>query len=403
MSLLSIVVPTHNRARYAKYCIDAVLSLQSPELQLVVADTSSDGELYDWLHNGGSNLLADQRLVYRKIDYPSNVTRNHNDAMALASGEYVCVIGDDDCATSAALEAARWASTNGIDAVSQTQTSIYAWPDFRSQTNGTAHAGRLYVPRGIGKVSWRDAEADLIAALHRACQATTGLPRTYHGIVRRSLFEQLRERTGAYYHGSSPDISAAIAIACMIESYCEVELPLTISGISSGSNSGRSAMNTHKGDLSSDPQTREFEASGWPAGVPRIFAVETVWAHAGLEILRRLRPDLLPRFNYPHLLALCTMRHSDFSDSIDRAKREVAELTGSDPSQEIKAEIRRQRSTYRKYLARRMLIPTAANGRRYFKNLSNVFAVSQRFEAYAREQGLKFDCAAQRLEREARV
>lgn len=397
MPLLSIVVPTHNRSVYAISCIEAVLRLKADDLQMVVSDTSTDRKLYSWLHGDGRAHLDDPRFVYNKIDTPSNVTKNHEDAMALASGDYVSVIGDDDCITSAAIDAARWAAAHDVSAVSQTQTSIYAWPDFRSQLARTGHAARLYVPRGEGRARWRDADLDLSAALNRACQSTDGLPRTYHGIVRADLFQQIRARTGSFYNASSPDMWAAVGVASLIERYCEVDLPLSISGISSGSNSGRSAMNTHKGDLSSDPQTKEFQDRGWPAGVPRFFSVETVWAHAGLTAVGMLRPETADQFNYARLLALCTMRHPDFQVAIEEATEQASALLGRDILPEIAREISKERRARWKYLARRALLPTAAHGRRYFARLPSVAAASARYERYARSKGFSFERIARQL------
>lgn len=390
MPLLSLVVPTHNRARYAKACIKSVLGFDEPELQLVVTDTSTDRELYDWLRDDARHLLDDPRLVYAKIDGPSDVTKNHNDAFALATGEYVGVIGDDDCLTNAAIDAVRWASRHDIPAVSQTLTTTYAWPDFRSRLARSGHAERLYVPRKIGGGRWRDAESDLRDALARAFQGTDGLPRTYHGFVRRELLENVHRLTGAFVHGSSPDMAGAVSVACQIGHYLEVDIPLSIPGISGGSNSGRSGLNTHKGELSSDRQTRKFENQGWPRGVPRFFSVETVWAHAGLETVGRLRPELALHFNYARLIALCRLRHSEFEDKIMAATREAEELLGRAINGEILEEMHREKWSRRKYLLRRIMNPTAANGRFFFPHLSDVAAASRRYEEYARENGLVF-------------
>lgn len=387
MPLLSVVVPTHNRAEYAISCIEAVLRFDVANIELVMTDSSSDRRLFDWLHDDFAHFLADPRLKYVKIDEPSNLTKNHNDAVALARGEYVCVIGDDDCITAAAIDAARWASAAGVPAVSQTVTATYAWPDFRSRLARTGHAARLYVPRRVGPAVWCNAAPDLTAALDRAFQATDGLPRCYHGIVRRDLLEQVRERTGAYFHGSSPDMSGAVAMACLVERYCEVETPLTIPGVSGGSNSGRSAMNTHKGDLSSETQTSGFEERGWVKGVPRFFAVETVWAHAGLATLERLKPDLVPGFNFARLLALCRVRHPDFAAVVDAATAEIGQVT-SDIA--VAREVRLEKWSRIKYLARRMTNPTAANGRRFFPNLMTVADASRMYEDYAGRQNIAF-------------
>lgn len=390
MVLLSVVVPTHNRSVYALSCIEAVLTFADPDLQLVVTDTSSDRLLFDRLHDGSNRFVEDSRFKYVKIDEPSNLTKNHNDALALADGEYVCVIGDDDCITSAALDAARWASAHAVPVVSQTVTATYAWPDFRSRLARGGHAARLYVPRRASLARRRQADRDLAAALKRAFQATDGMPRCYHGIVRRELLEQVRARTGAYFHGSSPDMSGAVSLACLIDNYCEVDIPLTIPGVSGGSNSGRSAMNTHKGDLSSETQTSAFQEHGWTEGVPRFFSVETVWAHAGLSSLAKLRPELVPAFNYSRLLALCYLRHPEYHKMIDEA---VAEAEGVMPGG-VQLTVEKEKWVGRwarlKYLAKRALNPTVSSGRHYFPCVSSVADASHIFEDYAKKRCIAF-------------
>jgi len=388
--LLSVVVPTHNRSAYAISCIEAVLAIKSPDLQLIVSDTSTDNLLCALLDDPECKFLQDPRLVYRRIKTASNLTKNHNDAMEFASGEYVCIIGDDDCITSAAIDAAQWASNGKVPLVTHTQKSIYAWPDFRSKLSRAGHAARLYVPRRAGGARWRNSDDDLTMALARAFQGTEGMPRCYHGIVRRELLEQVRERTGAYFHGSSPDMSGAVAMSCLLHEYCEVDLPLTISGISSGSNSGRSAMNTHKGELSAESQTNSFGDTGWTPGVPRFFAVETVWAHAGLETLRKLKPEAINSFNYLRLLALCTLRHPDFAHKSAQALDEAELMLGVPMRANLMVEVSRERRAHWGRLLRRLINPTAANGRRFFGNIATVAEASRRYEQYARVAELKF-------------
>lgn len=390
MVLLSIVVPTHNRSVYALSCIEAVLKFPDADLQLVVTDTSSDRLLFNRLHDGSNRFFEDGRLKYVKIDELSDLTKNHNDALALAEGEYVCVIGDDDCITSAALDAARWASDRGVPVVSQTVTATYAWPDFRSRLARGGHAARLYVPRKAGSARWRQADHDLAAALQRAFQATDAMPRCYHGIVRRDLLEQVRARTGAYFHGSSPDMSGAVSLACLIDHYCEVDIPLTIPGVSGGSNSGRSAMNTHKGDLSSETQTSGFQEQGWTEGVPRFFSVETVWAHAGLSSLAMLRPELVPAFNYSRLLALCSLRHPEYGVAINAAAAEAKRLLPGGSTLSIDREKWFGRWENVKYLTKRALNPTVANGRHYFSQVRSVADASRIFEDYVKTKGISF-------------
>lgn len=391
--ILSVVVPTHNRSQYAVSCIASVLAIGDEGIQLVVSDTSTDGRLQHALSNALAPFLADSRLKYVKTDEPSSLTKNHNAALALAEGEYVAVIGDDDAITRAALQAARWAAEHNVPIVSQTISTNYAWPDFRSRTVGAGHAARLYVPRAVGGARWRMAQDDLDVALERAFQAADGMPRCYQGIIRRDLLETIHARTGTYFHGSSPDMSGAVSLACLVDRYLEVDIPLTIPGASGGSNSGRSAMNTHKGALASESQTNDFLERGWIAGVPKFFSVETVWAHAGLASLEKLKPELLSRFNYAKLNALCRVRHPEFRSITDEA---AEELDGSreENRSAIEREVRMERYRRTRYLLKRAMLPTAAYGRKYFGGIADILSASQKYEAYAAEMGLGFDSSA---------
>tara|TARA_R110002124_G_scaffold101462_6_gene249041 strand:+ start:3131 stop:4318 length:1188 start_codon:yes stop_codon:yes gene_type:complete len=386
-------MPTHNRAEYAGPAIEAILATGNEELELVVSDTSDDGRLLRYL-DVNPNIKTDRRLHYTKIEGPSNLTKNHNYAMTKARGLYVCLIGDDDGISAETISAAHWASDNNIDVLAHTISANYAWPDFRAKLTGSGHAARLYLPKKLRVPRWRDATVDLAAGLKRALQGTEELPRCYHGIVRRDLLEQIRAQTGEYFQGSSPDMSGAISLASMINKYVEVDYPLSLPGASAGSNSGRSAMNTHKGALDSDSQTSEFTKSGWSEGVPRFFSVETVWAHAGLQSLRALNPSAIKDFNYPKLLALCYFRHPDFTDMISAAKAEVEELTSVTPAG-LDAQIKRETRNYilarYKHLLRRSMTPTVAGGRAYIGGLPSIVEATEALNERIHDQFSSFE------------
>jgi len=371
--LLSIAVPTHNRARYAVHAIRSLLSLQDARLEVVVSDTSTDGELARWV--AGSEDAKDPRLVYFRPPERLDMTGNHNAALAACRGGYVCLIGDDDTVTADAVAAAAWAHEQGVEVIAPNVVANYVWPDFRSRYFGAGHASRLYIAREMGHGRMADAAQAFEAALTQAAQGTDGLPKIYHGIVDRRLLERVRQRSGQYFHGSSPDVSGAIGLAMCCERFLVVDYPLTIPGASGGSNTGRSAMNTHKGKLSQESQTSAFEAQGWSVGVPRFFAVETVWAHAALETIRRIDASRLARFNFARLLAACTELHPEFAAEIDAAKAEAGACNGL-PAPELERRIAQERWQFRQTRWRRLLgralRPTAAGGRAYVGGLETV-------------------------------
>ena len=399
-TLLSVVIPTHNRARYAIHAIASLLAIPSDELEIVVSDTSTDGELSAQLTAQACLFLDDPRLKYVRPIGRLDMTGNHNAAIKAASGEYVCLIGDDDTITADALLAAAWAKDRGIEVIAPNVVANYVWPDFRSRLMGAGHASRLYIAKRFGGAVIHDSALALASALRNAAQGTDGLPKIYHGIVKRTVLERIRELSGAYFHGSSPDVSGAIGLALCSKSFVVVDYPLTIPGASGGSNTGRSAMNTHKGKLSQESQTQGFEAGGWSQGVPRFFSVETVWAHAALETIRRIAPHQVAEFNFARLIAVCRVLHSEYAPEIDQATAEAELVVGSTAIMahaQIRVEVKRYRQVRLIRFVKRLLKPTAAGGRAFVPELETIAAAPEALARHLKRLGLRWEQTADSL------
>lgn len=373
--LLSIAIPTHNRAKYAIHAIRSILTIGNRNLELVVSDTSTDGLLEELVRQGENPLCADPRFKYLRPAVRLDMTGNHNFALAAATGEFVCLIGDDDTITEDAILAAEWARENKVDVIAPKVMSNYVWPDFRSRYFGAGHAGRLYLPSRIGSVNVRQSSDSVTEALSNAAQGTDGLPKIYHGIVRRSLLEKVKALSGAYFHGSSPDVSGAIGLALCGDRFIEIDYPLTIPGASGGSNTGRSAMNQHKGKLCHEAQTKAFESAGWTEGVPGFFSVETVWAHAALETIAKISPADVPRFNFARLIAVCQALHKEYANEIAQAMPSAARIVGMTEADFLKRVSKEKRRYQRQRLIRflrRAMRPTVAGGREYTGEIDTV-------------------------------
>jgi glycosyltransferase involved in cell wall biosynthesis len=368
--LLSIVIPTHNRPNYAIFSILSILSIDSQDLELIVTDTSVKSDL-----EIAVSKIKDARLVYRRLDDPLSMIENHNLAMSLATGEYVCLIGDDDTITQEALSAARWASTHGIGIVSPFVVANYAWPDFKSKYLGSSHASRLYIRKGFGKVSLRESKKDLLVALKRGALGTEGLPKIYHGIVRKEFMETIKARSGAYFHGTSPDVSGAVSLAIVSDSYIEIDYPLTLPGASGKSNTGRSALKKHKGTLENDPHTKRFKNLDWPSVIPRFTSVETVWAQSVYQTLKQMEVTLLKDYNLFEIYAACLLRHQDYRSAIMEAfNAHSRDLSISNTESLFRLYLSLIHNTFytiMKFIKRAMK-PTAAGGRDYVENIPNI-------------------------------
>lgn len=381
--LLTVVIPTHNRARYATHSISSVLAIAADDLELIVHDTSDDDTLERFVDG-----IDDPRLRYVHCREALSMTENHNRAMALARGEYVCLIGDDDSILPAALEVTRWASLHRVPAIAPEVVANYAWPDFRSRAFGAGHAGRLYMKRRFGAAGMRNGRDSMNAALARGALGTDGLPKVYHGIVARSVMERVRERGGAYFYGTSPDVSGAIAVASVIGQYLWIDFPLTLPGASAGSNTGRSATKTHTGTLEDDPHTRRFRDLQWPDVLPRFVSVETVWAHAVRATLAAVAPEAMAAYNMPRLYAECLFRSYRYRSAVGDAMRAWQRASGVgalETWRRVAAEYAGVMLRSTTTLARRASRPTAAGGRLHADGLPDIDACARSYPELLRQ------------------
>jgi glycosyltransferase involved in cell wall biosynthesis len=398
--LLSVVIPTHNRSHYAYYAIRSILSIKDDRIEIVISDTSGDDKLFKMLSIEGELLISDPRMKLIRPIEKLDMTGNHNTAVAAATGEYVCLIGDDDTITQDALAATAWAKLNGVEIIAPDVVSNYAWPDFLSIHFGSKHSSRLYIPKTVSGIIWHNSKDALNNALKNAAQGTDGLPKIYHGIVKRSLLEKIKDLTGNYFYGSSPDVSGAIGLVLCSEKFVSLKYPLTIPGASGGSNTGRSAMNKHKGKLSSEAQTKSFENGGWSKGVPKFFSVETVWAHAALETIKRISPDQVIHYNYVKLFASCTILHPEYSLEIKQAIAETSLILGLSISK-LKSQIRAERFKLRwkrfRYICRRLLHPTASGGRLFISGLETIESAPEALKKHMKENGWDWENIIHRI------
>jgi hypothetical protein len=389
--LLSIIIPTKDRKRYITSAIAGILALPAPELELVVEDNSSSEELQAWVKGN----VADARLLYHYSPEPRSMTDNYNQALARATGEYVCTIGDDDGVNPEIVEAAAWAKQQDLDALNPLGSASYCWPDFRSRYFGESHAGKLYLKDFSGKVTGINPEAELRHCVREAGQGTFGLPKIYHGLIRRNCLLAVQRRGGDFFYGVSPDVSGAVAAANFLKTAATIDYPLTLPGSSGGSNAGLSAVGKHKGTLADSAHLKGFRNLVWPAIVPEFFSVQTTWAQAVVATLEAMRrEDLLVVFDVPLLYALCLVSHRDYlpliwRDYFSRALPAVRQgiLSGGLVLALAVGKVLRRRLTK---IGGRLLHPGAAGGAKEIAGLEDIQAAMLTLSRRLRESGKSF-------------
>lgn len=321
--LISILIATKNRQKYAESAVQSILSIDDDRLELVIQDNSDTNELETRIER----FKGDKRLIYRHTPTPLSFVGNFNATIEISNGEYVCLIGDDDGINPVLIEATAWAKSRGVDALVGSLSANYRWAGTGvSDTLFTKMTGGTLV---ISHITTRFKDIDLQASLQRLAgngctyYADFYFPKLYHGVVRRDYLEQIREKTGHYLGGLSPDIYASVAFACLIKRAVYVDYPLTIPGVCAESASvTEGALKKHSKILEQAPHLRYRGEYAWSKEIPRIYCVETIWADSAVAALRDMgRMDVMKKYNRYRLYAYILNANTDVGAMVrDHAK-----------------------------------------------------------------------------------
>ena len=91
-SLVSVIVPTHNRLSTLKRAIESVLAQDYPNIELVVVDDGSTDGTWNYL----SGRAQEGPWKVARNEEPRGACCARNQAIELASGGYIANLDDDD-------------------------------------------------------------------------------------------------------------------------------------------------------------------------------------------------------------------------------------------------------------------------------------------------------------------
>jgi glycosyltransferase involved in cell wall biosynthesis len=141
--LLSICIPTHNRARYLPEAFESILPQLAPDVELLVYDTGST--------DGTPELMREFNHRFPETRFFSLDTRRGFDEALLllleqARGEYVWCFGSDDVLKQGAIDAIRRRVLR-----SPTRPSLILL-----NHEVVDHEGRLLIPSNVGRAKDRE-------------------------------------------------------------------------------------------------------------------------------------------------------------------------------------------------------------------------------------------------------
>ena len=286
--LLSIVIPTRNRAFYCLNLVRELLAFSRQDFEIVVEDNSDDGLLSESLKK-----VSDPRLSYRWVTKETSSSHNMQNALDRSRGRFVCMVGDDDLILESIFDHVAVMISHDYDSLTPLSIPSYFWPDPNNPRGGEYTELRYKFGLRYESV---DAYEKLEILFRKGIvrYQTYHLPRVYHGIVRRELIERMVELTGGLSEGLSPDIYSTVCFSILKPNHATVTSAFTIAGACPASTSAQSAAGGHFGVLEDAPHLRGRHYE-WNPAVPRFYSVQTIWAESALRAAARMGDQRLLR------------------------------------------------------------------------------------------------------------
>ncbi len=311
--LLSITIPTKNRQKYCIAAVSQIISLHLEDIEICIQDNSDTNMLQREI-----NSLQCGYIKYRYVNKVLSFVENFNLAIAMSSGEYVCIIGDDDGVLPNIIDVVKWAKNNKADVVIPRLNSDYIWPS-STPIKEEYKNGYLRIQKFIESYQLVNHKKALIKLLKDGAlnYNTYDLPRVYHGIAKRALFEQIKNITGTYFGGLTPDIYMASALTFVSNRVYRYTAPITIAGVCPNSGSADSATGRHTGKLSDAPHFKGHISYIWDDLIPPFYSVETIWAESLLKAIRDFNKEhLIDLFSISKLNNICRITYPQYNELI---------------------------------------------------------------------------------------
>ena len=313
---ISLVIPSRERAEFLAGCLDAALSIQDPDFEVVVSD------------NHGCDGTADvvsarnhPRLIYTRTSARCSMRANFENGLRAATGDYVIFIGDDDGVLPSGIAYLRELLEYYRPEAVAWRLIQYVWP---SDQMG---CGSGYISIKASQPYRRTTDQACSKILDRVCAARLRSYREaaniYHGCVSRDLIERVRAaQSGIYFRGAIPDVYTSIAnLREMSSPLVWAGYPATFGGVSPRSNgfnqmsrwkvskAGLEVISTFKQEAMNDENTALIDVS-----IPSVDALTFDMLDLALTgrpesaridreaWLRRIRQRLvqMPRSKYEH-------------------------------------------------------------------------------------------------------
>lgn len=226
--LLSICIPTRNRAFYLDYCLRTILAQDFTDYEIIVAENSDPAGREETRRI--LERLDRSRIVYFEQPQVVSMTDNYESALARTRGEYCLCLGDDDGIVAGSLSHVATVLKAHQPVVLKSPSVSYFWPGSHWHPQSA-----LYLAVA-NPLMWVDSKSMLVkvAAFETPYYF---LPMIYYAFVHRSVIDGIVAHCGSFFADTtSIDLYSGMVVAANTKSYLICDRPFAIAGQSPKSN-----------------------------------------------------------------------------------------------------------------------------------------------------------------------
>jgi glycosyltransferase involved in cell wall biosynthesis len=94
--IFSVLIPTRNQAQFIERCLNSLINLSQFKFEIVIINNCSTDNTHDLIEKFISGNYPNIHVNYTLRENPVSIEVNTIDAINLASGKYILLIGSDD-------------------------------------------------------------------------------------------------------------------------------------------------------------------------------------------------------------------------------------------------------------------------------------------------------------------
>lgn len=320
--LLSIAIPTRNRYETLIPVVKSLLLyIQSDNYEIVIQDNSDDTKiLEEWLLT-----VTDKKVKYFYTSRRVSQSDNSSYAIDNCTGTYVIFIGDDDLVSPYICDIVDKMESLNINCLTYTPGNYY-WKGISfAKRSFLLQTQVLYLPNNISdEILVKKSDKVLKRCFNNGVVSLDTLPKIYHGVVKKDLLIQIKNRWGSYFPGSSPDMASSVALSLITKDFYSINYPVSITGCSPKSAAGLGATSKHVGKIEDQIFLPKNVLENWNRYVPRIWTGPSIYAQTASEVLG----DSINNYsiNYYALYAYMMNFHPDLKSIINTAIKNINKL-----------------------------------------------------------------------------